>query len=417
MSAYYIYVGGHPFDTTNLTTSGHELGTGCDVGSRNQFSSDGWIQWPVPGDGVYLFDTNGTTWDTQIAIYDGVDCFAPCLASDDDSGIGRRSAVQVPLVVDQKILIQIGGYNGAKGPGHLQITRLGSPCTGIYGDGVQGNNTCGSAEPLTNGMSAGLLAERKKKDHFSFCVASGKTVDLDVYFSQSNGDLDIVLWDAADLACGSGNAGSTLLAESSSTSHNEFLQWTNTTGADKEVILEVNVADTSVTDCNTYDILLAGSGCNNATGTPFCNPVLNSAGTATLLEGYWGSAIESDLHLEINQGPPSQFGYMLIGNMNTAPGISLNGGQFCLAGVPGAAFYRYYVTGGVTSSVGRFDANGRMLNIVGTSSTGYGFEVPTTIPAAAVIAPGSTWHFQYWHRDTSAGIGVSNLSNGLSVTF
>jgi hypothetical protein len=30
---------------------------------------------------------------------------------------------------------------------------------------------------------------------------------------------------------------------------------------------------------------------------------------------------------------------------------------------------------------------------------------------------GDTWHFQGWYRDTPAGSGQSNFTNGLSVTF
>jgi hypothetical protein len=36
---------------------------------------------------------------------------------------------------------------------------------------------------------------------------------------------------------------------------------------------------------------------------------------------------------------------------------------------------------------------------------------------AGRILPGSTWKFQYWYRDTPAGSGSFDLSDGLSVTF
>jgi hypothetical protein len=36
---------------------------------------------------------------------------------------------------------------------------------------------------------------------------------------------------------------------------------------------------------------------------------------------------------------------------------------------------------------------------------------------ASQIAPGSTWFFQFWYRDSDAGPAAFNLSNGLSATF
>ncbi len=73
--------------------------------------------------------------------------------------------------------------------------------------------------------------------------------------------------------------------------------------------------------------------------------------------------------------------------------------------------------------MGLFDAGGTLVNLAGTSSVGpvgseTGFDVPDTVAGAAMtITAGSTWHFQVWHRDTPAGVGSSNFSNGLSVTF
>jgi glucose/arabinose dehydrogenase len=39
------------------------------------------------------------------------------------------------------------------------------------------------------------------------------------------------------------------------------------------------------------------------------------------------------------------------------------------------------------------------------------------LPPNGAITIGSTWHFQYWHRDIAAGGSGANLSDGLTVTF
>ncbi len=158
-------------------------------------------------------------------------------------------------------------------------------------------------------------------------------------------------------------------------------------------------------------------------GSPFCFPgYTNSMEQSAELTGDWitGGGIGgglSDLHLEITGGPPNQLGYFLIGTQAT-PGQNVSNGLFCLIGM-GSQFFRYNVGGTSMNSVGGFNASGILVNAAGTSSTGTGFDVPSAIPASPPVAitAGSTWHFQGWYRDTAAGAGSSNFSNGLSVTF
>jgi hypothetical protein len=67
-----------------------------------------------------------------------------------------------------------------------------------------------------------------------------------------------------------------------------------------------------------------------------------------------------------------------------------------------------------------------MQNTAGTagSSGGSGFDVPMELPFSPpgqMIAPGSTWYFQYWYRawtEPPPNPGSSaNFSNALGVTF
>ncbi len=69
------------------------------------------------------------------------------------------------------------------------------------------------------------------------------------------------------------------------------------------------------------------------------------------------------------------------------------------------------------NSIGVFDGSGRKSNIVGTSATGFGFDVPTTVSDTTpfTVMAGDTRHFQDWHRDNPAG--TSNFSIRLSVDF
>ncbi len=175
----------------------------------------------------------------------------------------------------------------------------------------------------------------------------------------------------------------------------------------------VQVVNSHSVDDFTYTIPDAGM------GTPFCDPgSTNSTGGSTELAGSPSTSAGSGLHLEMTGGVPGQLAYMLAGNEATA-GVAISDGLFCLVGTPTAAFYRYNVAGSPMNSIGGFDATGTWINTSGTSSTGFGFDVPGTIPSGVpiTIMAGDTWHFQGWYRDTPAGAGHSNFSNGLSVTF
>ncbi len=165
------------------------------------------------------------------------------------------------------------------------------------------------------------------------------------------------------------------------------------------------------------------------TFTPFCDPANNnSTGAPAVMTANFGSGVGSDLHLDVSGGPlplsdgSRMLGYILVGNLDSSPGISISDGQLCLLGMPGAAFGRYNVFGTPRNSIGLFDAGGNLENLVGTGGvSGYGFDVPSAIEIAGspptTIMSGDTYHFQCWYRDTLAGAGHSNFSSGASVTF
>ncbi len=153
-------------------------------------------------------------------------------------------------------------------------------------------------------------------------------------------------------------------------------------------------------------------------GHSFCDTTNNSTGATATLTGTFATPARWDLHLEVAQGVPNEFGYMLAGPVATS-GIQLGNGRLCLVGAPGARIYRYNVAGTQWDSLGRFDAAGVLQNLVGTSTTGSGFDVPLTVPDSVpvTIMSGDSWNFQLWYRDTPAGNGTYNFSNGLSVVF
>ncbi|MEZ5975930.1 MAG: hypothetical protein R3E96_14140 [Planctomycetota bacterium] len=157
------------------------------------------------------------------------------------------------------------------------------------------------------------------------------------------------------------------------------------------------------------------------TGTAFCDPATNnSTGGPAVLTASTGSGVGANLHLELTGGPSSEFGYFLVGTAaETANPIAISNGFLCLSTTGGNVFGRYNVVGGNLNSIGAFDSGGTFQNLVGTSTVGSGYDVPVNVPITGnpAIMAGDTWHFQAWYRDTPAGAGSSNLSNGLTYTF
>ncbi len=150
---------------------------------------------------------------------------------------------------------------------------------------------------------------------------------------------------------------------------------------------------------------------------PFCDPQENnSTGFPTKLIGDFEAPGGTGLHLEAEYGPAGQFGFFLVGTGITEPGVMISEGRLCLSSAVGDLIGRYTIPGGAMNSVGQFDGSGILVNLVGTSTVGTGFDVPLELPflGTPTISVGETWHFQLWHRDVG---DASNFSNGLSVTF
>ncbi|MDF1838954.1 MAG: hypothetical protein P1V35_13870, partial [Planctomycetota bacterium] len=291
--------GAFVFDTTGYTTSTFDGGGSCSAGASTILNDAFW-EWTAPASGTFVFDTFGTPWDTKLSIHRGSDCAAPCIGYSDDTSGSFQSEVTISgLIMGETVLIQLGGFLVFDyGGGTLNITS--DPCSGAPDDALENNDICANASSVPDGTFPGLFVSASDKDHYAFCVENGGTVSVDLLFSNANGDVDCFLRDATSLECGNGN-GADELAEGFSANDNESLTWTNLTGADLDVILEVNVWVNSPIACNNYDLIISGSGsCGNQPSIPICDPANpNSTGAPAVLSSSWGSGGGSNLHLEI----------------------------------------------------------------------------------------------------------------------
>jgi len=58
-----------------------------------------------------------------------------------------------------------------------------------------------------------------------------------------------------------------------------------------------------------------------------------------------------------------------------------------------------------------------VTDATGAASLQVDFTQGAPSSGSGAILPGSTWYFQFWHRDKAAGGSGFNLSNGLKTTF
>ncbi len=105
-----------PAGTTNANNVGATKETGEPNHSGNTGGASIWYSWTALGSGPVTFDTQGSTFDTTLAVYTGsaVNSLA-LVASDDDTGIGTSSLLTFNAIGGTTYRVAVDGYNGASG--------------------------------------------------------------------------------------------------------------------------------------------------------------------------------------------------------------------------------------------------------------------------------------------------------------
>lgn len=368
------------------------------------------------GMSLSLSETYDSTGEVDWRI-SAIGCSALLFGLPDSDSLYWTNSTGAPVEV--KLLASLQGV-GTVGCSYYDFWLTVRPelCQLGLDDGFENNDDCSTATPIADGAYRNLVLMGLDKDHFAIHVRAGESISVrSEGHNGSTGNLNLYLRNPASPYCGQGGGMSGgLLASGATGSSWEDISWTNNTGADMDVDLEVRLHSQFSFHCTAYDLFVTGSGAADSAGSVFCSPMEpNSTGAPTRLAGTWWMGAGSGLHLEVTSGPPGNIGYFLICDSPYETGVAISEGRLCF--LPSASvFGRYNVAGSQMNSVGLFDASGVLQNVVGTSSQGSGFDVPNSIPPSGLpqIPAGSTWYFQVWHREAA---GASNFSNGLSVTF
>jgi hypothetical protein len=127
-------VGNDAFGNAALMTAATDLGTNTgatkETGEPSHASNSGgksvWWNWTATFSGPVGFRTEGSTFDTLLAVYTGSSVAAlSTVASDDDSGPNQTSVVTFSAVLGTVYHIAVDGYDGASGS--ITLTRSGDP--------------------------------------------------------------------------------------------------------------------------------------------------------------------------------------------------------------------------------------------------------------------------------------------------
>ena len=394
-------------------TPGNNPGLNCSISDSDFYS----VTIPA-GESIFVdclhFVANGDLdvyiWDPNIACDSNIEgegaatALAQGFTGTDDEFVSYANTTGAPL----DVIVEIDVWSGSVGlcsDYDLNVSTMVDPCQ--MADAFEENDDCSTAAPAVDG-SYSLNVQPGDKDFFAVSVAAGDTIVIDVLHTAATGDLDAYLWDPL-ISCDSDIVGEggdgTELALGFSGTDDELLDYTNFTGADQDLILEVRMWGGDASSCNTYTLNVAGSsvGGPGPVGTNYCSANPNSTGSAASLSGFGETRVTAnDLTLTASNLPQNQFGILIVsasqGFVPNAGGTS--NGNLCLGGAIG----RYVGPGQILSS----GAAGEFSLAIDLGM------IPQGGGTTATVA-GDTWNFQGWYRD---GVGLgSNFTDGLEILF
>lgn len=126
----------------SISVAGSNVGATRETGEPDHAGNSGgpsvWWTWTAPSDGSFAISTQGSSFDTLLAVYTGteVDALTLLSANDDDPAGGNTSAVSINAVAGTTYRIAVDGLNGASGAVALSIYAQGFS-TIVYSTGFE----------------------------------------------------------------------------------------------------------------------------------------------------------------------------------------------------------------------------------------------------------------------------------------
>lgn len=308
----------------------------------------------------------------------------------------------------EQLFIEIDNFGGACNEYDLVLSEV----VGLTPDALEENDDCLTAVPLPLGLTRGLNITEDSCtglgdfDYYSIQLADGDTLAVDILFSDAVADLDLFAYDTA-LGCDGGTQSPGTLDFGFSSSDNENIRVTNTTGAALDIVVRV---DRFGSGENTYEMIATVTTGENY-GTVICSGNDNSIGDGTRLIAI-GSDVASDnaLTLDASGAPAGEWGLFFASQGFIPVDIAGSEGTLCIGSLTIARFNDSLVA---TSGTGTASYSPDLTSIP--------FENGGTSTSLAIVA-GDSLNFQFWHRDVTTNpmmppSATSNLSDAIQITF
>ncbi len=389
------------------------LGAGAHAGLFTSTADEDYYLVTVPAGEILTVDVtyiSGVNADVDLELFDDLACTNQVDFSFSFGGTGTVEWVNATGAAATVVLrVAPDAATGDCNDYDLNIASAPDPCLDpLADDGFEDNDDCASAVSMADGTYTGLFTVDNDEDYYEVTLADGDTLNVDILFTDANGDLDLVLYESlADCNLDVDAASSTGVVD------NESVSYTNTTGSTLTMIIRVyHWTGDSASDCNTYDMIIDGSG--GSAATPFCAgdgsagacPCANESAVgagegcnsslgfgAILTAAGSASVANDDMVFTLSQARPNQPSLLVQGSVAVA--LPFKDGLLCM--------------GNPTER----------LEVVFLDGTGTG-STTVSIVTEGNVSVGQTRYYQQWFRDpggvSPCGSG-SNFSGGLIVNW
>ncbi|MEM1450625.1 MAG: hypothetical protein AAGI22_16015 [Planctomycetota bacterium] len=273
----------------------------------------------------------------------------------------------------------------------------------VVDDVLEDNDTCssGALVAIQTFTTPDLMVTGCDEDYYvARLQRAGVQIQVDLLFDHSQGDIDVELL-PFDTVNGCNPAAP--FAQGLSTDDNESVGYVNTTNPTMAEAVVIRVFMKNGVGFNDYALSVCFGDVQAfpLVGEQVCSGVTNSTGRpSTLCAVGSNAAADNDLTLYVIDLPTNSVGYFVTAptrGFAANPGGSL--GNLCLD-VPG----RYS-----TNVLQTF--NGFTNDVLDLTN------VPVAGGGSTALVVGDTQLWQFWHRDSSGGMAVSNFSSAIEVTF
>ncbi len=151
------------------TATGSNVGASKEAGEPNHVGNAGgksvWWTWTAPTSGTATIKTDGSNFDTMLAVYSGSSVAGlSAIATDDDSGAGSASLVSFNAVSGVTYQIAVDGFNGASGAIALDVSLIATP-SAPANDNFASSVTISGTNATANGSNLGATKQAGELNH------------------------------------------------------------------------------------------------------------------------------------------------------------------------------------------------------------------------------------------------------------